>query len=45
MWYIMNWKTFTGWAIGYMIGGALIGWTAAKWCEAYQEARDAGVVA
>lgn len=44
MWYLMNWKTFTAWQLGAIASGALLGWVTAKWCDAYQEAKDAGVV-
>lgn len=45
MLFVMNWKTFYGYALVYTGLGAVFGWAAAKWVEAYNEARDAGVVA
>lgn len=45
MWYVMNWKVFTGYAVLYTVLGIFTGYELAKFKEAYDEARDAGAVA
>lgn len=45
MYYIMSWKWYLGMQLATMVSGALLGWSLTKWCEAYDEAKKAGVVA
>ena len=41
----MDYSTFMKWQLLAIVSGAGLGWCAAKWEEAYKEARDAGAVA
>ena len=42
---MMDYSTFMKWQLLAIVSGAGLGWCAAKWEEAYKEARDAGAVA
>lgn len=45
MFYVMNWKWYTGLQLATLASGVFLGWAATKWHKAYTEAKEAGVVA
>lgn len=44
MWYLMNWKWYTGLSLLTLASGVVTGYALSKWETAYAEARDAGAV-
>lgn len=45
MWYIINWKHYFVISLLTAVSGAVAGYGAAKWEQAYREAKEAGAVA
>lgn len=45
MYYVMNWKWYTGTQLVAILSGMFLGWACNEWHKAYEEAREAGAVA